>query len=51
MSVAECEEDEPDPCLCELHGRPYPCQYCRFDAMEARAEMEREERDYEHGSM
>ena len=46
MSVAEHEEEEQDECLCEEHGRPRPCPYCRYEALEYRAECLREERDH-----
>ena len=42
MSVPDKYLDEPDECLCEEHGRPRPCPYCRFEAAEQRAEELRE---------
>ena len=42
MSVPDRYLDEPDDCECEIHGRPYPCAYCRCDAAEQRAEELRE---------
>lgn len=37
---------EPDDIAGELceHGKPHPCQYCKFDWMESHADMLREER-------
>lgn len=35
--------DYDDDELCE-HGKPYPCSYCKFDALEMRADILREER-------
>ena len=35
---------EPDECLCEAHGRPKPCPYCRLDRLMERADLMRDER-------
>lgn len=42
MSLPDHQLDEPDECLCEEHGEARPCKYCRFEAMEQRAEELRE---------
>lgn len=47
MSVPDHELDEPDPDICEYHGRMRPCGVCRWDHLEMRAEMLREEREDE----
>ena len=43
MSLPDYLLDEPDECLCETHGRPRPCPYCRFEAMEFRADCLRDD--------
>lgn len=45
MGVAFHEEDEPDECLCQTHGKVKPCEYCKFERLMDRAELRREERD------
>lgn len=42
MSVPEYQLDEEDGALCTEHGQAQPCRYCRFEALEQRAEEYRE---------
>ena len=42
MSIPDRYLDEPDECLCETHGEARPCPYCKWDALEQRAEELRE---------
>jgi len=42
MSVPDKDLDDEDGAYCEEHRRPVPCRYCRFEAMEQRAEELRE---------
>lgn len=45
MSIPDRFLDEPDECLCAAHGRPHPCQYCKFERQMQRAEELYEERE------
>lgn len=38
MSVPDKYLDEPDTCLCDEHGKPQPCDYCRVDRLMQQAE-------------
>lgn len=42
MSIPDKDLDEPDECLCPEHGKPVPCDYCRFELLEQWAEELRE---------
>lgn len=35
--------EEPDPCLCELHGHAQPCRECRWEHEEFVYECRKEE--------
>ncbi|MBV6497634.1 MAG: hypothetical protein JFAIHJKO_02784 [Pyrinomonadaceae bacterium] len=45
MSVPDRELDDEDECLCPEHGRPRPCQYCKWERQMQRAEELYEERE------
>lgn len=45
MSIPDRFLDEPDECLCPEHGRPRPCQYCKWEYLEQLAEEMREQRE------
>ncbi len=43
MSVPDKDLDESDEALCAEHGQARPCKYCRFEALEQRAEELKEQ--------
>lgn len=45
MSVPDKDLDKPEPTFCFAHGRPHPCQYCKFERQMQRAEELYEERE------